>query len=295
MPITSLIEVIGMTETNGITTSVLQDRTTKARQIVDQAVEELAAELERGQSEALKRYLAFLGRFPRYSAGNTLLIWSQMPEATHVAGFHKWKDLGRQVKKGEKGIVILAPIVRRIATKTVEEEEQLFGFKTAHVFDINQTSGKDLPAFAEVHGKPGEHLTRLHKALKDSGIELRYPSQLGSAVGLSRGGCIEVKQGLSEAEEFAVLVHEWAHEILHHQKGVENISKTILETEVEAVSYIVCKAIGLDTNTASSDYIQLYNGKKETLMQSLERIREASGKILGEVVDGRALRGLSSG
>lgn len=66
--------------------------------------------------ENLKRYLAFLGRFCRYSAGNTLLIWSQKPEATHVAGFHKWKDLGRQVKKGEKGIVIMAPIVRRIAT-----------------------------------------------------------------------------------------------------------------------------------------------------------------------------------
>jgi antirestriction protein ArdC len=283
MPITSLIEVIGMTETNGITTSVLEDRTTRARQIVDQAVEELAVELERGQSEALKRYLAFMGRFYRYSASNTLLIWSQMPEATHVAGFHKWMDLGRQVKKGEKGIVILAPIVRRIATKTEEEEERLFGFKTAHVFDISQTAGKDLPAFAEVQGNPGEHLDRLHKALSDSGIELRYSNQLGSALGLSRGGCIEVKQGLAEAEEFAVLVHEWAHEILHHQKGVEQRSKTVLETEAEAVSFVVCKAVGLDTNTASSDYIHLYNGKKETLMESLERIRGTSGRILRDV------------
>jgi hypothetical protein len=85
MPITSLIDVIGMTETNGITTSVLEDRTTRAKQIVDQAVDELAADLERGQSETLKRYLTMMGRFPRYSAGNTLLIWSQMPEATHVA------------------------------------------------------------------------------------------------------------------------------------------------------------------------------------------------------------------
>ena len=284
MPITSSIEVIGMTETNGITTSVLQDRTVKARQIVDQAVEELAGDLEQGQSETLKRYLAFLGRFPRYSAGNTLLIWSQKPEATHVAGFHKWKDLGRQVKKGEKGIMILAPIVRRIATKAEEEEERLFGFKTAHVFDISQTAGKDLPSFAEVHGNPGEHLTRLHKALADSGIELSYSNQLGTTIGLSRGGCIEVKQGLPEAEEFAVLIHEWAHEILHHQKGVEQRSKTVLETEAEAVSFVVCKAVGLDTNTASSDYIQLYNGKNGTLMESLDRIREASGKILGEVV-----------
>jgi antirestriction protein ArdC len=220
-----------------------------------------------------------MARFHSYSAGNTLLIWSQMPEATHVAGFHKWKDLGRQVRKGEKGIVILAPIVRRIATKTEEEEERLFGFKTAHVFDISQTAGKDLPAFAEVHGNPGEHLNRLHTALADSGIELRYSNQLGSALGLSRGGCIEVKQGLAEAEEFSVLVHEWAHEILHHQKGVEHRSKTVLETEAEAVSFVVCKTVGLDTNTASSDYIQLYDGKKETLMESLERVREASERI----------------
>jgi hypothetical protein len=80
MPITSLIEVIGMTETNGLTTSVLQDRTAKARQIVDQAMEELATDLEHGQSETLKRYLAFMGRFYRYSAGYTLLIWSQKPQ-----------------------------------------------------------------------------------------------------------------------------------------------------------------------------------------------------------------------
>jgi hypothetical protein len=202
-----------------------------------------------------------------------------------VAGFHKWKDLGRQVCKGEKGIVILAPIVRRIATQAEEEEERLFGFRTAHVFDISQTAGKDLPAFAEVHGDPGEHLARLHKALTVSGIELRYSNQMGSALGLSRGGCIEVKQGLPEAEEFAVLVHEWAHELLHHQKGDEQRSKTVLETEAEAVAFVVCKSVGLETNTASSDYIQLYNGKRETLMESLERIKEALGWILREVAD----------
>jgi len=119
-----------------------------------------------------------------------VLIWNQKREVAHFVCSHKWKDLGRQVKKGEKGIVILAPIVRRIATKTEEEEERLFGIKIA------------------------------------------------------------------------------------------------LETEAEAVSFVVCKAVGLDTNTTSSDYILLYDGKKETLMKSLERIREASGRILGMVADG---------
>ena len=127
---------------------------------------------------------------------------------------------------------------------------------------------KDLSAFAEVEGDPGEYLSRLHKALADSGIDLRYSNQMGSAVGLSRGGCIEVKQGLAEAEDFAVLVHEWAHDILHHQKGVGHQSKTVLETEAEAVSFVVSKEVGLGTNTDSIDYIQLYNGKKETLMES---------------------------
>jgi hypothetical protein len=94
--------------------------------------------LERGQSEALKLYLAAMSRFHRYSWGNILLIYSQRPNATHVAGFHAWLKLRRYVRKGEKGIVILAPMVGRKKSDndlTEDARTRLFGFRAAHVFD----------------------------------------------------------------------------------------------------------------------------------------------------------------
>src|ERR1700686_951811 len=85
--------------------------TEKAQKIAEEALDRLSAELAAGRSEALQKYLATMGRFHRYSWGNTLLIASQRPDAPHVAGFHAWHQLGRSVKKGEKGIMILAPMV----------------------------------------------------------------------------------------------------------------------------------------------------------------------------------------
>ena len=97
--------------------------------------------------------------------------------------------------------------------------------------------------------------------------------------GLSAGGSIILRSGRSPAEEFATLVHEVAHEALHHD-GVER-PKVVKETEAEAVAYAVCVAVGLDTNSASRDYVHLYDGKKETLMASLQRIRAVAVEIIG--------------
>src|SRR6266851_8820492 len=83
----------------------------KVRKIAEEALNRLATELEAGKSDALQNYLATMGRFHRYSWGNVLLIGSQRPTATHVAGYHTWRDLGRQVKRDEKGIMIFAPVM----------------------------------------------------------------------------------------------------------------------------------------------------------------------------------------
>ena len=85
----------------------------RARKIAEQALNRLAAELEAGKSENLRNYLATMGRFRRYSWYNVLLIHTQRPGATHVAGFHAWHDMERSVKKGEKGIMILAPVIKK--------------------------------------------------------------------------------------------------------------------------------------------------------------------------------------
>ena len=99
----------------------------QAKQIVSKAIEELSQALERGHSETLRNYLAAIGRFHRYSLRNVMLIASQKPAATHVAGFQAWHKLGRFVKKGEKGILILAPIVgpkNETGNKTIRMNHQ---------------------------------------------------------------------------------------------------------------------------------------------------------------------------
>jgi hypothetical protein len=104
--------------------------------------------LEAGQSEALTAYLKAIGRFHRYSLHNVLLIASQKPNASYVAGFRTWNELGRFVKKCEKGIMILAPIVRRKMENSDDDEKESFriaGFRAAYVFDVSQTDGQDLP------------------------------------------------------------------------------------------------------------------------------------------------------
>jgi len=263
-------------------TNSVENKTANIRRIVEHAIEDLAAALERGHSETLKRYLAMLGRFHRYSVGNSLLIWCQKPDATHVAGFQTWKQLGRNVKRGEKGIAILAPIVgKRIESAEEDKEKLLYGFRTAYVFDLTQTDGKDLVEFASVRGDPGADLSRLKEAIERKGIRLQFSEEIGPALGVSRRGEILIRKGLPEAEEFSVLVHEFAHELLHHQG--ERGTRTIRETEAEAVAYVVCHAMGLEPGTASSDYIQLYDGKKETLLESLERIQQTADAILREI------------
>ena len=111
----------------------------QAKRIASNAIEQLRQALEAGQSERLKEYLAALARFRRYSWGNVMLIASQKPNATHVAGFHAWHKLGRFVKKGEKGILILAPIVRKNADNNEEtgpdKSSVAVGFRAAYVFD----------------------------------------------------------------------------------------------------------------------------------------------------------------
>ena len=131
--------------------------TDTVKQLCDEALQRLATALEEGHSEALKTYLATMSRFPKYSWGNVLLIFTQKPNASHVAGFQTWRKLKRFVRKGEKGIVIFAPVVKKISTEAEaaqDEQARLCGFRTAYVFDESQTDGEPLPAFASVKGDP---------------------------------------------------------------------------------------------------------------------------------------------
>src|SRR5438552_5821715 len=128
----------------------------QAEKLSKDALDQLAGELEAGNSKRLTDYLATMARFPQYSFGNVMLIASQRPDATRVAGFHAWRKLGRFVRKGEKGIAILAPIVGRKEAHAADgDSKTVVGFRAAYVFDVAQTDGAPLPEPAEAGGDPG--------------------------------------------------------------------------------------------------------------------------------------------
>ena len=277
--------------------SPYQQRTTErenpAQQLIKQAVDFLLKQLEEGKSEALTAYLGAMARFHNYSFGNILAIARQRPTATRVAGIRTWNELGRFVKKGEKGIQILAPIVGHRRRKDAGDEEQntsqeakpapmLIGFRAVYVFDHSQTEGADLPEFEHsISGEVGDQRERLIAFLDEQNIKLEYNEKIAPALGVSYGGRIALLPGQSKAEEFTTLVHETAHELLHKTERRTMTTATVRETEAEAVAFIVGQAIGLEMGTASSDYIQMYAGNAALLTESLEVIQRTSAVILG--------------
>ena len=264
-------------------------KTNRARKISERAFNKLIEAVEAGKSDKLIDYLKVMGRFHRYSAMNSILIGFQFPEATHVAGFHTWRKLGRTVKAGSKGIAIMAPIVWRRKTAKAEEDEKseeqaATFFKTVYIFDVSQTEGKPLPEFARVRGDPADYTHRLEEFISEQGIKLEYSEKIGSAEGVSCGGMIKVKKGLTAPETFSVLVHELSHELLHRDKDKIGSNRNVRETEAEAVAFVVCQGIGLDVGSSGSDYIQLYDGDKKMLLESLERIQRTAAEILAVIM-----------
>ena len=274
--------------TNTTITAIDSKKPSTKQELIAANIKLLIEQLEAGHSEALTNYLTAMSRFHQYSFGNVLEIARQMPTATRVAGFWTWKNLGRSVMAGQKGIRILAPIVgvRRKKDEeasqdiTKQNERVLLGFRNAYVFDISQTDGVDLPALNEVTGDPGKNIDRLAAFLKSKGIQLVYNEKIAPALGMSYGGRIAILPGQSKAETFATLVHETAHELLHRSDRRTVTTKTVRETEAEAVAFVVGKAVGLVNEEASASYIQLYKGNASLLAESLEVIQQTASVIL---------------
>jgi hypothetical protein len=272
--------------------SPYQQRTSQkdnpTQQLIKQAVDYLIQQLEAGKSETLTAYLGAMARFHSYSFGNILAIARQRPTATRVAGIRAWNELGRFVKKGEKGIQILAPIIGHRRNRNAAEQEQetkpasvLIGFRAVYVFDLSQTEGAELPEFEHnITGEVGEHRDRMIAFLAKQNITLEFNEKIAPALGVSYGGKIALLPGQSKAEEFTTLVHETAHELLHKAERRTMTTATVRETEAEAVAFIVGQSVGLDMGTASSDYIQMCAGDAVLLAESLEVIQRTSAVIL---------------
>jgi N-terminal domain of anti-restriction factor ArdC len=164
-----------------------QPKQQTAKEAVAANVLALIEQLEQGHSDGLTAYLTAMGRFHNYSFGNILEIARQKPDATRVAGMWSWNQLGRRVKKGEKGIRILAPLIG-VRRKKDEEAEQdvtrqnapvLVGFRNVYVFDVSQTEGKELPELSgQVTGDVGECRERLIDLVIAQGITLEWKDSM---------------------------------------------------------------------------------------------------------------------
>jgi antirestriction protein ArdC len=255
------------------------------KKVTNQAIEQLLETLSAGHSEALTRYLEGMARFRTYSLLNVLLILNQCPNAGRVAGYHTWHSFGRQVKKGEKGIMILAPMFRKRNDTAKEptatdDAPKVAGFRAVYVWDEQQTTGKALPQIGSVTGDPCVYLQRLEEFVRASGLRLEYSSEIAPAKGMAEKGKITLLPEQTPAETFATLVHELAHSELHFGDRQAATEKRVRETEAEAVAYVVCTGIGLETGTAAADYVGLYGGDSKLLLDSLEYVQTTASRIL---------------
>jgi hypothetical protein len=284
--------IMNSTAKTNVTTLPSTPKTQTAKEVIAANVKLLIDQLEAGHSEGLTAYLTAMGRFHNYSFGNILEIARQKPDATRVAGMYAWNQLGRKVIKGQKGIRILAPMIGIRKKKDSEAEKDitkqnhpvLVGFRSAYVFDVSQTEGAPLPDLSErVKGEVGEYRERLIDFLIAQGIELEFKESIAPALGMSYGGKIAILPGQAAAEEFSTLVHELAHEMLHKSERRTATTKTVRETEAEAIAFVVSQTIGLDAGRASADYIHLYHGNAALLAESLEIIQRTSALILSAI------------
>ena len=237
-----------------------------------------------------QRMLKVASKFHRYSFNNHLMIFLQRPEATVVAGFNRWKSLGRFVKKGEKGIAIFAPCRYRTKVETDDGDEkslqQIRGFRVVHVFDISQTEGDELPDLDAVRPK-------LLHADAPEGIWDALVAQADAAGfevirhrrGRENGYCdfsdkqIAVRPDVAPAQAVKTLVHELGHALLHSEELPH--SKEVAEVEVESVAFIVCDAMRIDSGDYSFRYVATWSGGDiEKIKETAENVVECARGIL---------------
>lgn len=278
----------GTANSNDTTSAPHNENATQ--KLIRENVNHLIEQLEAGHSEALTAYLRAMAVFKNYSFGNQIAIARQRPSATHVAGMFAWNQLGRFVNKGEKGIAILAPVMGKSRkqgehtdnTDTSASKPVLLGFRKVYVWSEDQTHGAPLPELEKVTGDAGVYLDRLRDFVNAQGITLEYTESIAPALGAAFGTTIRLLPGQSKAEELNTLVHEAAHLALKHQERRTTTTKTVRETEAEAVAFVVAQGIGINA-AQSASYIQLYHGNATLLMESLAAVQQVSAVILSAI------------
>lgn len=269
-------------------------------------------------SEKYVDYLKFAAKFTDYSANNTMLIVSARPDASFVAAYGKWKQLGRQVKKGEAGIPILAPVKYKTnqfeeyerpakdefgnqlynddgteKMETVSENVTGISFRKAYVFDVSQTEGEPIPEpVQELSGDiDKDRMEAIFKALrKVTGIDIEFDDIRGSSKGYysPTSNLIVINKGMSDTQTLKTVFHETAHCLLHDpNKKIVTAKSPRNEKEIQAEStaFIVAEHFGIDTSEYSFPYIATWTDGKtlEQLQKVLQEIQTAAKTIISEV------------
>nr|WP_302975064.1 LPD16 domain-containing protein [Enterocloster clostridioformis] len=291
-------------------------------------LQEITAGIEQGikelfESEKYMNYLRTMSRFHNYSTNNIMLIHMQMPHASLVAGFNKWKDqFGRHVKKGERSIKIIAPtpfkkkieeIKRDPDTKApvldkdgkaiLEEKEiQIPMFKVVSVFDVSQTEGKPLPQLAsDLKGNVQNYEIFMEALRRSSPVPMTMAPIRDNADGFFSADTqsITIRSGMSEVQTVSAAVHEITHAKLHNYekerlaaaKGDETKEppkpkdRRTEEVEAESVSYSVCQYYGIETGDNSFGYIASWSKGKELpeLKASLDTINKTASSLIRDI------------
>ena len=260
-----------------------------------QKTDEALQLLEKGLTRLLKSgdwksYLKLQSAFHHYSFNNVLLILTQCPHATRVASYNRWKELGRQVKKGEKSLKILAPIKKKITKKDDEGEEEtkiaLCGFKTASIFDISQTEGQDLPEkVSPLTGDDQGLLERLVAFSNSNNVPVLFQGLLSGA-----NGCCRFERTTGRPIEIVVdpllpKPHEIAHSLLHKRKQYEqHLPTSLAELEAESVAFVVLHHFGLDSSNYSFPYIIGWQ-KDEDALENLKEAGSCIHKAANQIID----------
>ena len=285
---------------------VIESREKQAEQL-----KEITDKLEQGVSDVFssdnyKQFLDTMAKFPRYSVNNNILIMMQKPDAQMCQSFTGWKEMGRFVKKGEKGIKILAPApytIQREQTKLDDRgnpmldkdgepimesvEIKVNAFKVVSTFDVSQTEGKELPTLGvdELTGGVDGYGTFLEALKEVCPVPMTFENIEGGAKGFysQTEKRIAIQEGMSEAQTVKTAIHEMAHQKLH---AIENHgpkqTRGSKEVEAESVAYTVCQHYGIDTSDYSFSYVAGWSEGKEMpeLKASLDTIRRAASEMI---------------
>jgi antirestriction protein ArdC len=253
----------------------------------------LATEVdELTKSENWQRMLELAGRFHNYSWRNLILIWSQLPTFTRCASYKTWQSMGRQVRTGEKGLQILAPVFRPKTEDDPDDQDEqmrLIGWRIAYTFDVSQTEGEPLPEpVTRLQGEGPEGLFEglvVHAEQLGFTVLTEQPTASPHANGEMDpiNKIIRVRPDVDHAQQCKTLAHELAHALLGHGTEEFSDSRSRGEIEAESVAYMVCNTAGLDTSGYSLGYVGHWapEGKHaEEIAKTATRVIGTARKIL---------------